>query len=407
MSARQSETTRIAALDTLRGVAVMGILLLNIIGFAMPQAAYSNPRAYGGWHGADLAVWAINAVFFDGRMRALFSLLFGASTLLVIERAEAAGRSPAVAHFSRMGWLLLFGLAHLWLVWEGDILALYALIGMAAFRSRKLPVERLLVLGLMLACANAVIFAAVAAPLWQSTPDPHALESLIRGFGTPPSTEIARELALYRGDYATILADRFRESRFGPIQLAGLYGPETLAYMLFGMAALRTGMLTGAWPRARYRRWLLVCWGVTLPLYAALAWWMIASGFALAPVLLATFVLGTPLRLPMMLGWVCLILLLARPGGALTTRIAAAGRMAFSNYLLTSLICTTLFYGYGLDRFGTLSRWQCHLVVMGVWAAMLLWSKPWLARFRYGPLEWAWRSLSRFRFEPMRGPARA
>jgi uncharacterized protein len=107
----------------------------------------------------------------------------------------------------------------------------------------------------------------------------------------------------------------------------------------------------------------------------------------------------------MVLGWACLILLLARPGGALTLRIAAAGRMAFTNYLVTSLICTTLFYGYGLGWFGHLSRAELYLVVLAIWALMLLWSRPWLARFRYGPFEWLWRSLARWRFQPMRGAA--
>ena len=184
-----------------------------------------------------------------------------------------------------------------------------------------------------------------------------------------------------------------------------LYGPETLAYMLFGMAGLRSGMLRGEWPRARYRRWLLICWGVTLPAYLALAGYLVATQFDLFAVALAAWALPVPLRPAMIAGWACLILLLARPGGGLTTRLAAAGRMAFTNYLATSLICTALFYGYGLGWFGALSRWQLYPVVAGLWAIMLLWSKPWLARFRFGPFEWLWRSLARGRLQPLRGPA--
>ena len=112
-----------------------------------------------------------------------------------------------------------------------------------------------------------------------------------------------------------------------------------------------------------------------------------------------------PLRPPLFGGGACLIVLLARPGGALTGRLAATGRMAFTNYLATSLICTTLFYGYGLGWFGQLSRWQLYLVVAGLWTAMLLWSKPWLAHFRFGPFEWLWRSLARGRWQKLRGAA--
>ena len=113
---------RLVTLDFVRGVAVLGILLMNIQAFAMPDAAYVNPAAYGGARGADLAVWWIEAVLVDGKMRGLFSWLFGASLLLVATRAQAAGESAARVHYRRMAWLALFGVAHLGLVWDGDIL---------------------------------------------------------------------------------------------------------------------------------------------------------------------------------------------------------------------------------------------------------------------------------------------
>ncbi|MDH4745256.1 DUF418 domain-containing protein [Sphingomonas sp. CBMAI 2297] len=398
---------RLASLDMVRGVAVLGILLLNILSFAMPEAAYVNPRAYGGWHGADLAAWAINFVLFDGRMRGLFSFLFGASMLLVIERAEAGGRSPAGAHYRRMAWLLVFGIAHLFLVWHGDILAHYAMIGMIAYAMRGLPVPRLLVLGTMLALVGAVLFATIPLGIVQlqaSAPHGAELRHYAQAFGVPAPADIARDLALHRGGYGAILADRVREDGGALFALFVFFGPETLGYMLFGMAALRSGMLRGAWTRARYRRWLIVCWGIGLPAYAALAWWQWRSGFDMR-VVAAMLPLTALVRPPMIAGWICLILLLARPGGALTARLAAAGRMAFTNYLATSLICTTLFYGYGLGWYGQLTRWQLYLVVFAIWALILLWSRAWLDHFRFGPFEWLWRSLARGSFQPIQGPA--
>ncbi|WP_213980395.1 DUF418 domain-containing protein [Sphingomonas sp. dw_22] len=403
---------RLQSLDIVRGVAVLGILLLNIVSFGMPEAAYFNPRAYGGAHGADLAAYLVNFVLFDGRMRGLFSFLFGASMLLVVERAEAGGRSGGAVHFARMGWLLVFGLAHLWLLWRGDILAHYALVGMFAFALREMRPAQMLPLGVMLVLGNTLIFAGLpisvldlqqpVANAAQAADNARQLYDLASAFGIPAPAEIAHELALYRGDYAGIVRERFAELAVSPLAMLGLYGCETLAYMLFGMAAYRTGMLTGAWEPRCYRRWLLVCWGIALPAYIALAAWLVHADFSLFAVTLAVMTLATPIRPLMIAGWICLILLLARSGGALTTRLAAAGRMAFTNYLATSLLCATFFNGYGLGWFGYLSRWQLYLVVLTVWALILLWSKPWLARFRYGPFEWLWRSLARGRFQPIR-----
>ncbi|MBC9033634.1 DUF418 domain-containing protein [Sphingomonas sp. JC676] len=408
-------STRVQSLDIVRGVAVLGILLLNIVSFSMPEAAYMNPRAYGGAHGADLAVYLINFVLFDGKMRGLFSFLFGASMLLVIERAEANGRNPVKVHFARMGWLLGFGLAHLWLVWRGDILAHYALVGMLAFTLRGMRPTQMLPLAVMLVLANTLVFTALpmmvldvqqpAANAAETADNARQLHDLVSGFGIPAPADIARELALYRGGYGGIVRERFAEMAYSPLVILGLYGCETLAYMLFGMVAFRTGMLTGAWERRRYLRWLLVCWGIALPAYIALAAYVVHADFGLFAVTLAVMALATPIRPLMIAGWICLILLLVRSGGALTARLAAAGRMAFTNYLATSLICSTLFNGYGLGWFGYLSRWQLYLVVVAVWVLILLWSKPWLARFRYGPFEWLWRSLARGRLQPLRGGA--
>jgi len=399
-------SARLLSLDLVRGTALLGILLLNIVGFGMPEAAYFNPRAYGGWHGADLAAWLVNFLFFDGRMRGLFSFLFGASLLIVTDAAEAAGRDPARTHYARVGWLLLFGLCHLWLVWHGDILAHYALVGMLAFPLRKLPIARLLSLGTVLVLVSAALFATFAHDAWRMSLLPQTTQgefaSLVNAFGVPTPARIASELAVHRGDYAGVVGQRFGEYATSPFAMLLVYGWETLGYMLFGMAALRTGLLAGAWQRETYRRWWLRCWAVALPVYVLLAIWLIAAKFSLFAVLMAAVTLPGLVRPVMIVGWACLILYLARPDGWLTRRLAAAGRMAFSNYLATSLLCVWFFDGYGLGWFGHLSRWQLYPVVFGVWALLLLWSQPWLTFFRYGPFEWLWRSLARGSLQPIR-----
>ena len=149
--------SRFISLDVVRGIAVMGILLMNIVGFAMPFQAYSNPTAYGGTGPIDMAFWATNFVLADGKMRGLFSILFGASMLLVIQRAEASQRSSALTHYSRMTWLLLFGVIHAYAIWYGDILMLYAGVGMVAYFFRKMEAHKLVTLGIILIIAQAVL----------------------------------------------------------------------------------------------------------------------------------------------------------------------------------------------------------------------------------------------------------
>jgi uncharacterized protein len=417
MIADQPVTTasnRIATLDIIRGVAVMGILIMNIVAFAMPETAYSNPAAYGGHHGVDLAVWAVDFVFIDGKMRGLFSFLFGASLLLVIDRATAKGENPAKVHFARMFWLFLFGEAHLILLWWGDILNHYALVGCLAWFFRKLPAYKLVPLAIILVLMQTMLVANLPGNVLDAEAAihvPHPSADAIRQyqgfqetFGVPTPQALADDLALHRGPYPALLAHQWGDALSSTTRSLLFVGLETLGYMLLGMACLKSGMLTGAWSPARYRHWIAVGFGTGVPAFALLAWYIASHDFALFPLVLGGIALPTLIRPAMIVGWACLIVLLAKPG-ALTARIAAAGRMAFSNYLGTTLLCTTLFYGFGFGLYGHLSRAALVLVVVAIWALMLLWSKPWLARFRYGPLEWLWRSLARFSFQPMRGPA--
>ncbi len=408
--------SRVATLDVIRGVAVMGILLMNIVAFAMPEAAYMNPAAFGSHGSADYAVWGVNFILIDGKMRGLFSFLFGASTLLVIERAGAKGENPLSVHYARMAWLLVFGLAHLYLIWWGDILNHYALVGAVAYLFHKMPPYKLVIAAIILLALQTSLMAGlvyniakVQAAIMAHSADAAALKEYhgyINAFGQPDAAFLARDIAVHHGSYAMIFTDRLPEAATSPIQTFLFVGMETLSYMLLGMASFKSGMLGGDWPRARYRQGLMVAIGIGIPAYLVMLFIEGQSGFDIFGIALGGIAASTPFRPLMIIGWACLIILLARPGGALTERLAATGRMAFSNYLGTSLICSSLFYGYGGGLYGQLSRAELYFVVAGVWALMLLWSKPWLAHFRYGPLEWLWRSLARGRLQPMRGAAR-
>ncbi|MFN3944184.1 MAG: DUF418 domain-containing protein [Allosphingosinicella sp.] len=411
MTATTAPGPRIATLDIVRGVAVMGILAMNILGFALPSQAYFNPRAYGGADGADLWAWILSFIFVDGKMRGLFSFLFGASMLLVIERAAAKNENPAAVHYRRMAWLLLFGLAHLYFIWWGDILSHYALIGLVAYFFRNQKVATLIkwAAGLlvvqtavmaMMAFGFLTVSAAAAAP--DASPDVVAQwQALKADFAPPPPDVLEEDLATHRGPWVGQVVHRL-EDWHGPVTFLPFFGWETLAYMLLGMAGLKSGFLTGAWDRARYRRWALVGYAISVPVYALFAWLVVRSGFDTALTVALGFAAPTPVRPVMIIAHAALIVLAFGGGGWLADRIGAAGRAAFTNYLGTSILMTFIFYGWGLGLYGQLGRAEIYLLVPLAWALMLLWSKPWLDRNRYGPFEWLWRSLARGRLQPMR-----
>ena len=415
MTAVTEPPPRIATLDIVRGVAVMGILAMNIVAFAMPFQAYMNPLAYGMDGAADMASWVFSFILIDGKMRGLFSFLFGASMLLVIERAEASGMSPRSVHFRRMFWLLVFGLIHLYLIWFGDILNGYALVGMIAWFFRNLSTRALIRWGIGLVVVQLLVFSLLAAGaflLREAASGPGATAEVLtqwqqmnNDFGIQSDEELAKHLAIHRGDYGGIVQHRFAEQAFAPLKGLFMFGWETLAYFLFGMAALRNGFLRGEAPAATYRKAALIGFGIGIPAYALLAWVLNQDGFSVPMTFAAVMAATVPFRPLLVIATAALIIILTRRGGALVERIAAAGRAAFTNYLGTSIVMTTLFYGYGFGLYGTLSRIELWIPVIAMWAVILLWSKPWLDRFQYGPLEWLWRSLARWSFQPMRRPA--
>lgn len=411
ISAGAEPPARIATLDIVRGIAVMGILAMNVVGFALPEQAYVDPMAAGVSGPADIASWAFSFVFVDGKMRGLFSFLFGASLLLVIQRAESKGEPAARIHFRRMAWLLAFGLAHFYLVWSGDILSLYAPAGMIAVLFIDRSPKALMRSALVLILAQFLVFGYLAGVFYSASAAAAApgasAEALSRwtamksDFVVPPAA-LDKALALYRGGYAGIVQQRLGEDLLDPLVNLVFFGWETLGYMLLGMAGLKSGFLTGAWPRARYLRAALLGYAVSAPAYALFAWAIVRDGFRVPTLFALEFAASVLVRPPMIVALAALIILLTGRGGPLVARIAAAGRAAFTNYLGTSLVMTTLFYGYGFGLFGQLSRAQLWLVVIPAWAAMLLWSKPWLDHFLYGPFEWLWRSLARGALQPMR-----
>lgn len=406
----QTESGRIAALDLIRGIAVLGILAVNIASFAASDSASYSPDLPEPGSLADHAMFGVMLLLFEGKMRALFSILFGASVLLFIERADAKGRDGLALQFRRLGWLALFGYLHFLLIWSGDILFIYACAGLLSLAFRQLSPKAMVAGALLLFAA----WQAWGYAQWQ--PSLAGEAAMAAGTATPAQVEDhARSIAAYReddrkdlaairGSWSGLLSHKLDEKAAMPLIGAIFVAGETLTYCLFGMALLSSGLFAGTWSRVALRR--LATAGIGLGGLATLVFsaWAMANDF---PEIRMRFAIGYGLgfaHLAMALGYLALIVLnLPRLlASRLGQRLQASGQMAFSNYLGTSLVMTAIFYGWGLGlvaQYGVAARW---LFVLLGWALMLGWSKPWLARYRQGPLEWLWRSLTDWQLLPNR-----
>ncbi|MBP7952002.1 MAG: DUF418 domain-containing protein [Sphingorhabdus sp.] len=404
------------SLDILRGFAVMGILAMNIVGFSMPDMAYINPRVHGGTAGADYMAWLLSFVLIDGKMRGLFALLFGASMMLIIANANQKQLDPGSIHYRRMFWLGLFGLAHYYFIWWGDILFAYAVSGSVAYLFCHLDSKPLIKWALIIYAAGFLLYSVTMGSLFYferaanapgaTESDRAVLEDVVRGLGSDqPLT--AKNIALHQSSYGAIASEKLTERTFDPIVNPLFFMLETLPMMLIGMAMLQNGFLLGGGANSAltksYRKWAVWCLSAGLIWTGVCAYIVTVSGFDWIMTSFIQSAATLPARLLMTVGYIAaLILVIAKyRESRFLARVAAAGRAAFTNYIGTSIVMTTIFYGYGLGYYGQLSRAELYWLLLPAWCIMLLWSKPWLERFHFGPLEWLWRSLARGKWQPM------
>jgi uncharacterized protein len=392
---------RIETLDVLRGFAVLGILIMNIQSFTMPSAAYFFPVAYGDLHGPNYWVWYLSELFARRKMMTIFSILFGAGIVLMRQRAIATGRGSAALHYRRMGALWFIGMLHAYLLWDGDILVTYAVCGLLLFLFSKVRPGRLVIAALIfLAVGSGLSFlAGLTAPSWP----PADLEAF-RNDWQPSEVDLAEEIAAMRGGWWEEILHRYPSV----MQIQLFFVPFHMFWracgcMLLGMALFKWGLLSGLVSRTVYAVTAVVCLLVGIPLTALTIHLQFESGWE--PVY--SFFLGNQPAywgaVPMAVGYVCLVALLFHAKRSwLTTRLAAVGRMAFTNYLLQTILCTTLMYGRGFGLFGSVDRVFHPVIVIGVWVLQLWYSPIWLRHFRFGPAEWFWRSLSYRSRQPMR-----
>ncbi len=397
------ENQRIVAIDVLRGFALLGILLMNIQSFAMPDDAYFNPTNYGNLEGLNYGVWAFSHIFADQKFMTIFSLLFGAGILLITNKLESRGQSALGLHYRRNGWLLLFGLSHALLLWTGDILTAYALCAFWVYWLRKLKPMRLLIIGL-------IVMAVSPALLWLggATMDlggPEVVEELMLDW-QPTAAMIQYDLDTYRGSWLTQMESRIP----GTVEMlttAFLFWALWRAggLMLVGMALYKWGVLTAKRSQRFYMGMIILGFGLGIPIVAygltqnfAQGWTLIYSKFG------AGSLFNYWGSLFVSSGYIGVMMLISQRGifAKAQDALAAVGRMALSNYLLHTLICTTLFFGHGFGLYGSVERTTQLLIVVAIWIVQLMVSPLWLRHFRFGPFEWLWRSLTYWQLQPMR-----
>ncbi|ENA0610913.1 DUF418 family protein [Enterobacter bugandensis] len=370
---------RNVTLDFVRGVAILGILLLNISAFGLPKAAYLNPAWYGDITQRDAWTWAILDLFAQVKFLTLFALLFGAGLQMLLRRGARWIQS-------RLTLLVLLGFIHGLLFWDGDILLAYGLVGLICWRLiRDAPnVKSLFYTGIMLYVMGLAVLLLLGVISGESTnrswiPDAASLQ-YEQFWKLKGGTEAISNRADMLGDNL--------------IALGAQYGWQLAGMMLMGASLMRTGWLKGEFSLRHYRRTGtgLVLLGVLINFPAVVAQWHLQWDYRWC-----AFLLQVPRELSapfQTIGYAALAYgfwpQLSRLW--IVGAIACVGRMALSNYILQTLICTTLFYRFGL--FMKFDRLTLLAFVIPVWAANLAFSVIWLRFFRQGPLEWTWRKLT-------------
>ncbi len=422
------EADRIRSLDVLRGVAILGILLVNMWTFALPFPASLNPKFLGLDQGLDRVAYVIVYMLAYTKTMPIFSMLFGAGIVLFTMRVEARGGKSGRRWFSRQFWLWLIGLLHGYLLWNGDILLPYAVVGLILYRFRRFKVRTLIILAVicvilpklgMYGLGEGMKYVrdgalegqeAIAAGEEPTAQQEQFIEIWNENSHSwnPDAEQFAEIQETMQGGYGGILERNAGELVVLHLFLYPLFANWSIgAYMMLGMALFKTGVFQAQRSTRFYAVMLAICYGVGLPIAWASMNYLDANFDDMILLMQGSMSVGELAGASVALGHIALIVLAVKLGWLkwLQAKLAAAGRMAFTNYLTQTIICVTIFYGYGFGLWGELDRASLLGVTVAIWLVQLAWSPWWLARFRYGPAEWLWRSLTYRKRQPMRRAA--
>jgi uncharacterized protein len=404
-------SNRLESLDFVRGCALFGILLMNIVGMGLGPA-YDNPTIAGGATGINLWIWLVMNVGFEGTQRALFSMLFGAGVILLTSRLEEKGRPDSADIFFRRNlWLVAFGLFDAWvLLWVGDVLYYYGITALFLYAFRNLPGRKLLALGIgalvlgaawsaietgnMLAKHEAYERASAVAPAARTPDQTNAIQAWQKASraGPPPEAYAGMRKA-HTGSYWSAL--KARAEVVTHFQSWLLYRDffDIFGMMMLGMAFFKLGVLTLQLRTRIYLAMMVGGYAIGLTVNIAEARWIMSNGFSALAYQEARISYDVS-RLAMTIGHLGLLMLFLRSGALpwLRTSMAAVGRMALTNYLTHSVFQLVVFVLLGW--WGALERHQLYFMVAAIWAFQIVISPIWLRHFHFGPVEWLWRYLT-------------
>jgi len=389
----KSLNNRIHSLDLLRGFAVLGILIMNITNFSHVNVAYMNPMIGAGLEGYNQYFHAFNYIFADTRFMSIFSILFGAGVVLFTTNAESKGKRAGELHFKRMFWLLLFGFVHAYLIWEGDILVTYAICGCLIFLLRKKTIRALLIMSIILFIVpitfNLMTYYGLSIDELEST----------FAFFHPSSEQIATEIKIMQGSFLEQMPIRLENAiEFQTFVFLIETFWRTTSLMLLGMILYRKGVLSADKSISYYNKMMLIGFGIGLIVS------LMGLNQSYDSEWSGTYVMSIGANykivsgLFMAIGYIGFVMWCFKKGifKKFQNRLQATGRMAFTNYIGMSIICTLIFNGHGLGLYGTLDRLQQFLIVGVIWILILIISPLVLKKYRFGPLERLWRKLTYF-----------
>lgn len=395
---------RFQSIDTLRGFALLGILIPNIVAFAWPMMAITDFAIMGDTPANRLG-YTITATAILGKFMFLFALLFGSGVVMYARKFDTADKDDnfhtklctgASLWHIRCAWLLFFGLIHAYLFWYGDILTYYAIAGLTLlWWVRRLNPKLQFFGGLTLYYLGSLLLIGLT-----------ILGYWAVGVGEIETYELSVDPAIEIAGYTGTYFEAFKTRFFTTIYLHGIIFPLMIpmfwGMMIMGMGLTRMGILTGERSLGFYIKAAIICLAIGIPM-TMLGYIGINQTFTLIPGFLWQ-AFAQPIGVPLALGYGALVIALSKwvPARFITIPLAAVGRMALTNYFLQTLLCTTLFYGYGLGSFATIEYPQLWLVVLSVWAINIVFSMLWLRFFTMGPFEGLWRVLTYRHLVPIR-----
>ena len=377
---------------------------MNIQSFALPSSAYINPTSFEAEKlvSYNLWVWLVSHIFADGKFMAIFSMLFGAGIIMLSNKAKKEHMRSSDLQSRRLVWLLVIGLVHAYLLWYGDILVAYAICGFFMFMFRGKKSVKLMRLGILFLVIGSLIslILGYSVPLWE----PGEFEQLKGEIWLPDRASLMEEIDIYRSNWERQML--LRAPKAFELQTV-VFLSDTFwrvsGLMLLGMAFYKKRVFQAKQGKKYYVKMMAYGLGLGLPLVAVglLAHFNYDWEFRKSFYFFSQFNYWGSILLA--IGYIGFVTMIVKVGQEtwFSKRLAEVGRMALTNYIGQTVICTTLFYGHGFGFFADLDHSLLALMVLFIWAFQIAFSFIWLKFFRQGPLEWAWRSLTYGKLQPM------